>query len=132
MAQYVIDTHPLLWYLSGDERIGPEARRILDYAEAGKVEIIVPAIVLIEAIDILNKKRIVYNLNNLLRWIEQIPQHEIKNLDWEIITLFKDYTFTSPKDSHDKIIIITAQLFGNAPIITKDTDIKEVYSPTIW
>ena len=132
MEQYVVDTHPLLWYVAADSRISSQAKAVLDKAEAGEVKIIVPAIVLIEAIDILKKGRIIYDVNNLLEWIEQIPHHEIKNLDWDIITLFKDYTPSIPKDSHDKIIIITAQHFGNIPLITKDGDIQRTYSPTIW
>lgn len=132
MEQYVVDTHTLLWYLSADNRLGSQARLLIERAEAGEIKIILPAIVLIEAIDILNKRRVIYNIDDLMRWINQIPQREIKSLDWDIITLFKNYTFPDPKDSHDKIIIITAQHFGNIPIITKDNDIQAVYSPTLW
>jgi PIN domain nuclease of toxin-antitoxin system len=132
MEQYVIDTHPLLWYVSADARIGTQAKLVIEKAEAGELKIILPAIVLIEAIDILNKRRIIYNVDNLLQWIEQIPHYEVKNLDWDLITLFKNYTSPVPKDSLDKIIILTAQYFGNIPIITKDKDIRQTYSPTIW
>lgn len=132
MEQYVIDTHPLLWYVSADDRIGAKAKLVIEKAEIGEVKIVLPAIVLIEAIDILNKHRIIYNIDKLLEWIEQIPQHEVKNLDWGMIVLFKNYTFPHPKDIHDRIIIVTAQYFGNIPIVTKDKHIRNVYSPTIW
>lgn len=132
MEQYIVDTHPLLWYLAADERIGNDAKEILERAEAGEVNIIVPAIVLIEAIGVIKKGKVIYNLNEFLPQIYQRTNFIIKNLDWETITLFKDYTPSIPKDSHDKIIIITAQYFGNIPIITKDEDIQGTYSPTIW
>lgn len=132
MEQYVIDTHALLWYVTADARIGVQAKSVIEKAEAGEVKIILPAIVLIEAIDILNKRRVIYNIDDLLQWIDQIPQQEFKPLDWEIITFFKDYTPPEPKDSHDKIIIVTAQHYGNIPIITKDNEIQRVYPLTIW
>lgn len=132
MEQYVIDTHPLLWYVSADERIGSEAKRIIGEAEAGEINIIVPAIVLIEAIEVLNKRRIIYNVDDLLQWLYQTPQFIIKNLDLDIINLFRNYFPPDVKlKSHDKIIVVTAQFFNNAPIITKDCNIREVHS-TIW
>ena len=134
MEQYVVDTHPLLWYLAADERIGDDAKRILEKSEAGEINIIVPAIVLIEAIDVLNKRRIIYNPAELLNWLSQNPQFIIKNLDLDIINLYKDYSSPLPNvklKGHDRIILITAQFFNNAPIITKDTDIQQVHS-TIW
>jgi len=132
MEQYVVDTHPLFWYLAADERIGDDAKRILEKSEAGEINIIVPAIVLIEAIGVIKKGKVIYNLDEFLLQIHQRNNFIIKNIDWEIIALFKDYTPPIPKDSHDKIIIVTAQYFGNIPIVTKDGDIQQAYSPTIW
>jgi len=134
MEQYVIDTHPLLWYVSGDARIGSAAKESIKRAEAGEINIIVPAIVLIEAIDILNKNRIVYNIDDLLQWVDQTPQFIVKNLDIDIINLFRNYFPPIPNTrlkGHDKIIVVTAQFFNNLPIITKDPDIQNVH-PTIW
>jgi len=132
MDQYVTDTHPLLWYVTDDNRLSSKANSLLERGEAGEVKIIIPAIVLIEAIDILNKRRIIYGPTELLNWLSQNPQFVIKNLDWDIIVLFKNYISPTPKDSRDKIIIVTAQFYGNIPIITKDPDIQQVYPSTIW
>lgn len=132
MEQFVVDTHSLLWYVSADDRIGNNAKAKIDEAEAGEIKIIVPAIVLIEAIEIIKKGRIIYNIDDLLQWIDQIPWHEIKNLDLEIINLYKNYSSSIKLESHDKIIIVTAQYFDHSPIITKDSDIQEAYQSTIW
>jgi predicted nucleic acid-binding protein len=137
MEQYVVDTHPLLWYLAADERIGNNAKKILERTEAGEVKVIVPAIVLIEAIEVINKKRVIYNVEELLAQISQRPNFIIKNLDLDIINLFKDYIpptipdIKKKPDSHDKIIIVTSQFFGNIPILTKDEFIQRV-ATTIW
>lgn len=135
MEQYVIDTHPLLWYVTDDSRLSSQANSVIEKAEAGEINIIVPAIVLIEAIDVLNKRRIIYDSTELLNWLSQNSQFIIKNLDWEIINLFKDYRSPKPEikiNNHDQIIIVTAQCFGGIPIITKDSDIQQVYPSTIW
>ena len=52
MEKYVVDTHPLLWYVTDDNRLSFKANLLLERAEAGEIDIIVPAIVLIEAIDV--------------------------------------------------------------------------------
>jgi len=36
--RYVLDTHALLWHLSGDKRLGPDAGRILDDADAPLID----------------------------------------------------------------------------------------------
>ncbi len=132
MEQFVVDTHSLLWYVSSDNRIGHKAKTKIDKAEAGEIKIIVPAIVLIEVIDIIKKARIIHNFDKLLEWIHQISYHEIKNLDSDIINLYKDYSSSIKLESHDKVIIVTAQYFNNSPIVTKDSDIQRVYQSTIW
>jgi len=134
MEKYVVDTHPLLWYVTDDNRLSFKANLLLERAEAGEIDIIVPAIVLIEAIDVVNKKRIICNIDDLLQLIYQTPQFIIKNLDIDIINLFRNYFPPTPNiklKSHDKIIVVTAQFFNNLPIITKDPDIQNVH-PTIW
>jgi PIN domain nuclease of toxin-antitoxin system len=132
MEQYVVDTHTLLWYVAADDRIGAQARTIIERAEAGEVNIIVPAIVLIEAIEVIRKGKVFYNVDELLQEINQRTNFIVKNLDFDIITLYKNYLPSLKLESHDKIIVITAQYFENIPIITKDEHIRQVYSPTIW
>jgi len=108
MEQYVIDTHPLLWYVVDDNRLGTQAEAVIKRAEAGEINIIVPAIVLIEAIDVLNKRRIIYNPAELLNWLSQNPQFIIKNLDLDIINLYKDYSSPLPNvklKGHHRIIL---------------------------
>lgn len=134
MKQYVVDTHALLWYLSADKRIGSNAKDIIQRCENGEVFIVVPSIVLVESIEIINKKRIVYSIDNLLKYFEENPQFSISVLDQNIINSYKDYKCPDPSvnlESHDKIIIITSLIFDTAPILTKDGKIQKVHS-TIW
>lgn len=48
MNRVVVDTHALVWHLSQPKRLGAGARRLLKLADQGKVEVLVPAIVVVE------------------------------------------------------------------------------------
>lgn len=50
MAQYVTDTHALMWHLLGDRRLSSTARAIFDDADAGLHQIFIPSIVAVEVI----------------------------------------------------------------------------------
>jgi|LGVF01.1.fsa_nt_gb predicted nucleic acid-binding protein len=54
---FVVDTHPLLWHLTEDAKLGRRAKEVLDKTDRGEITVIVPTIVLAEALFILEKKR---------------------------------------------------------------------------
>jgi PIN domain nuclease of toxin-antitoxin system len=56
--RYILDTHSLVWYFVKDKRLSSKVRKIIREGEKGKHEIIIPAIVLLEAIDIQEKKKV--------------------------------------------------------------------------
>jgi PIN domain nuclease of toxin-antitoxin system len=73
--------------------------------------------------------------NNLsFRFLQVLNEIRIRGflvypLDLEIIS---QSLFISPEiEMHDRIIIATAKLF-NAYLLSKDKEIKKVYSKTIW
>jgi len=45
---YVTDTHGLVWYLTGDEKLSKSARQVFENAESGEDIIVIPSIVLAE------------------------------------------------------------------------------------
>lgn len=51
------DTHPFLWYLSKDARLGKDAKTVFDAAEHGESSILIPTIVLAESQYITEKKK---------------------------------------------------------------------------
>ena len=55
---YVTDTHAFLWYLANSPKLSSKARNIFDLCDQGKVTIIISAIVLLECIDVLDKRKI--------------------------------------------------------------------------
>jgi PIN domain nuclease of toxin-antitoxin system len=58
MKRYVTDTQCLLWYLTDDRRLPKAVNRVFDAVEKGRAQVLVPSIVLIEAIFLLQRQRI--------------------------------------------------------------------------
>jgi predicted nucleic acid-binding protein len=68
---YVTDTHSFIWYLADSPKLSLKARDIFDSCEEGKVTIIIPAIVLLECIDIFDKKKVDLNFKEIILKIFQ-------------------------------------------------------------
>ena len=56
--RYVADTQAMLWYLSGDRRLSSQARACFRRSRDGYEQILVPSIVLVEAVFILQRQRV--------------------------------------------------------------------------
>jgi predicted nucleic acid-binding protein len=56
-AFYVTDTHALIWYLNGSQRLGAQARAAFDSASAGASQIVVPVIVFAEIVFLAERRR---------------------------------------------------------------------------
>lgn len=67
---YVTDTHPFLWHLSGDKRLGENAKIIFDSADHGEAAILIPTIVLAESQCIAERKRFSLPFSKVLQKIE--------------------------------------------------------------
>lgn len=92
----------------------------------GRHLIIIPSIVLVECVDIIEKKRVAYDFDFVLETIEDNANYLIWDLDLEVV---KEMTkIKNVPELHDRIIVTIAKLCG-AGLITKDgeiTDSKEV------
>ncbi len=72
MQQYVTDTQCLLWHMGDRRRLSKTAQRIFASAEEGRAQILVPSIVLVEAIFLVQRQRVKEDvLNKLLSITEQ-------------------------------------------------------------
>jgi len=91
--------------------------------------IIIPAIVLLECIDILDKKKIDLNFEEIILRISQASNFIFSEINWSLI--IEVNKIKGVKDLHDRIIIATAKLF-NSFIISKDKIIKKFYKKTLW
>ena len=78
---YLTDTHAFLWYLTDSPKLSRKARAIFDSCDRSKVIIIISAIVLLESIDILDKKKIKFNFDEILFKILQANNFIFSEID---------------------------------------------------
>lgn len=124
---YVVDAHPLIWYLSG--KLPQNVDDIFKASENGDYVIFVPTIVLAECYYLSKKGKIEMNFENILRLIERSSNFLVTPFNMDIIKLFSNINI---EEIHDKIIVSTAKLL-NAVLITKDRKIRDSkIVETVW
>jgi len=127
---YVVDTHALIWHLTGDPRLGRNARSILERADRCKEVVLVPSIVLAECLYLLEKKGRGSLFLDLLNAVEAHPAYDIYPLTAAVLREMPNIVGLA--ELHDRIIVATAKV-NNAVLITKDEEIRRSgYIPTIW
>jgi len=130
MNQVCIDTHGLIWYLSRPKRLGRAAARLLREADAGRAEILVPAIVLIELTLLREAGRNVVGVPQVEALLAAQPAFKLQPLEMTQASEF--VLLESLADPFDRLIVAAARGAG-VPLITADTTIDEsALVETIW
>ena len=126
---FVVDTHALVWYMLDDnERLTMAAREVLNGAEEGKFGVILPAIVVAEAIYVGEKYDLPVSFQHIADLIRSKPKFIVIPLDLPVLE--KMAVIGTRMEMHDRIIAATAQTFG-VPVITKDRAFEGVVE-TLW
>jgi PIN domain nuclease of toxin-antitoxin system len=110
-------------------KLSQGARIIFDACERGEAVIIIPAIVLLECIDIFDKKKVNLNFEEIVLKILQANNFIFSEINWSLI--LEVNKVKGLKDLHDRIIVATAKIF-DAFLISKDRIIRKFYKRTIW
>lgn len=104
-TRYVVDTHALIWFLEGNQRLGKDAKAVLEDANS---ELIVPLIALAEAC-----------------WI---IEHGRTSIPIDRSVLDKTLDMTAIEEMHDRQIVATALVImdegENVDVLTKDANIR--------
>jgi PIN domain nuclease of toxin-antitoxin system len=125
MAQaklYVLDTHILIWYFIGSKRLNKKIKEEIDNTRKLEGRLLIPTIVLSEALDVSEKAKVKFEFNKMFQIIQNEPEFEIVGFGAEIFE--ETMRIKSIKEIHDRIIVATAR-FYSAGIITKDKIIQE-------
>ena len=126
--RFVVDTHSLIWHLTDDDRLSPEASRTIRRGEAGDCELILPIIVLAELLRIAEKQRVNLAFVDVVEWMVHCPTVAVVPFD---LPIFSDLIgFGGNLELHDRIIAATAKRLG-AKVITRDRDSEGVVE-TLW
>lgn len=130
MADYIADTHALLWYFTRPQRLGPKAREAFSQVGDGSANLLVPVIVLAEIIFVLEGGRVQADLDVVLRTLQALPNVFITDLDLQCTLALR--TLKAVPEMHDRMIVATA-IARDAILITRDPAIRSSgLVPTIW
>ena len=124
---FVADTHSLIWYLTEDDELSDSARQIFRQADKGQVTVVIPTIVLAEAMFISDKSGA--SFSKLTEKLEKGTNYEVYPLNMKVIHEMRE--IENDYSIHDKAIIATSELL-EATTITKDKKIREGNTETIW
>lgn len=121
MQRYVTDTHCLLWHMGDRRRLSKTAQRIFTSAEEGRAQIIVPSIVLVEAIFLVQRQRVKENvLNQLMDITEQSDANfYVTSLNMAVVQALRSFGPAAVPELSDRIIAATA-LALKLPLLTTD------------
>lgn len=119
---FLLDTHSLIWYFIGSRRLKPEARAAIDECRVMGGKLLVPTIVLSEALDIAEKGKVEFDFEEMYRLIREDPSFEITGFTSEIFD--ETIRVKGIKEIHDRIISATARFYG-VGVITRDRIIKD-------
>ena len=118
---YVLDTHVLIWYFTGSKRLKRRAKEAIDDCINRGGKLLVPTIVLSEALDIAEKRKVEFDFQEMYRLISDNPFFEIIGFTTGIFD--ETLEIKDIQEIHDRIIVATA-IFYSADIITKDKIIR--------
>ena len=126
---YVVDTHAFIWYLVDDPRLSKKAKEIFALSDIGRATLIVSAVVMLECMAILEKKKVKLNFEEILLKISQASNFIFAEINFGLI--IETNRIKGTRDLHDRVIIATAKLYG-ADLVSKDAQIRKIYQRTVW
>lgn len=114
---YVLDTHVLIWYFTGSKHLHKKLKESIDATRARGGRLLVPTIVLSEALDIAEKGRVELDFTEMYNLVQEEAEFEIVGFG---VDIFDEILHIKEiKEIHDRIIVATAR-FYEAGILTKD------------
>ena len=121
MKRYVSDTQCLLWYMTQDRRLPKMARMAFQQAKEGATQILVPSIVLVEAVFLAERQRVPRPLLNQLMALSDAPDAGVRvvPLDLAVARAVRDFGPSAVPELADRIIAATARAL-NLPLLTTD------------
>jgi PIN domain nuclease of toxin-antitoxin system len=126
MRSYVTDTHSIVWHLTNSRKLSKRASQIFRAADEGRAQVLVPAIVLVEAVFIADRQRM---SAELVDWLFDLRENEIESyqlvpLNQRTVQHIRDFGPAAVPELADRIIAATARAL-NLPLLTADPTISE-------
>lgn len=118
---YVLDTHVLIWYFTANRRLPEQLKDRIDQVRRQGGRLLVPTIVLAEALAVAAKGRVAFDFDQLYQAVLTEPEFEIVEFGLGIFS--EVLRIKRIPEIHDRIIAATARFYG-AHLLTKDGEIR--------
>lgn len=120
LPKYCLDTHPLVWYFTGQATLSNSAKKALDEIFSGKAECFISSIVFLETFHLsLKKKSFIF-----MEFLKMLRRLNILVVPLDKTVLSICYKLPSSLDIHDRIIVATSKV-NNCILITKDENLRK-------
>jgi PIN domain nuclease of toxin-antitoxin system len=129
----LLDTHIWLWWLLGQEELGPKDRQRLQGLVTAGTPPSISAISLWEVQMLVSKGRLALSLP-LSRWLPLATAPEtvrVLPLDTDVVLAVNDLPASFHGDPADRIIVATARAHGIA-LLTRDVNIRRSRVARLW
>jgi len=114
---YVVDTHALIWYLTGNRNLSKSALEVFRTAEKGRTQLVVSAIVIAEMYYAHQKSPLFKDFAEMYRKLKASRAYQFADFLPDDVLEFE--TDMAVPEMHDRIIAGLARRLG-APLITAD------------
>ena len=120
MAEYVTDTHPLLWFAGASRgRLSRDVYRIFRRCEAGRDVVHVPAAVVWETAYLAHGGHIRMPVSFEDWWEEQFHRSSLVFLPLDLVQIFEARSALNLGDHFDELIVGAARA-RRLPLLTRD------------
>ena len=127
--RYVVDTHALYWYLTGDRRLTPRARETVDRRRDPEAEVLVSAITVAELYYVNQKAGGPLDFG---RELERMASGGLRFASFESSDVLLFDRLARVPEMHDRIIAALA-VKQEAALVTRDRSLAEVAGvPVVW
>lgn len=133
MIAAVADTHALIWYIYGDQRLSKTSRQFMDAAYNSGDRLAISSITLVEMVYLIEKGRIqAETFSRVSRGLDEPDSLFVEfPVDLHIARALSRVDVNQIPDMPDRIVAATA-LHLNVPIISRDGKIRLSGLNTIW
>ncbi len=130
----VIDTHALIWWVSGDKSLSKKAHKAIKDTLRSNEEVLISSISAWEISMLIQKNRLVLSMD-LESWLDEVSEIDgtrFISVDNDISVKSTTLPGEFHKDPADRMIVATARKFS-APLVTADEKILNYpHVKTIW
>ncbi|MFN9887781.1 MAG: PIN domain-containing protein, partial [Pseudanabaena sp.] len=84
MDTYLVDTHALAWFIAEDKRLSSLVENLLNQAQEGEIQILIPTLVLAELMHIAEKGKVKVTVEEILKQINQGDGFTVVAFDFPI------------------------------------------------